>query len=268
MWFIEYEMMIRLFFFMGMLLIVGIWELIAPRRPLLFSRAVRWYSNLGLVLINSFVLRLLFPILATGLAILAQERSWGLFNNIQISNEFEVILSLLMMDCVIYLQHAMFHAIPLMWRFHRMHHADLDLDVTSGIRFHPIEIILSMWIKFAVILLVGPSIITVILFEVILNVTAMFNHGNIYIPVKLDRVLRWFVVTPDMHRVHHSVIAKETNTNFGFNFPWWDHIFGTYCDQPIKGHHDMTIGLRQFRCPANLHLHKLLTQPFVTLKKE
>ncbi|NQV37250.1 MAG: sterol desaturase family protein [Candidatus Marinimicrobia bacterium] len=262
-WIIDSEAAIRLGFFIGIFVIISIWELIAPRRPLHFSKPIRWYSNIGLVILNSLVMRWLFPVLATGLALIAQERGWGLFNNVNMTYELRIVLSVIAMDFIIYLQHAMFHALPLLWRLHRMHHTDLDYDVTTGARFHPLEIIISMFIKLAIIALIGPPVLSVIIFEVVLNFTAMFNHGNIRIPVKIDRVLRLVVVTPDMHRVHHSVIPKETNTNFGFNLPWWDHLFGTYCHQPEKGHEGMTIGLNQFRNPKNLHLHMLFIQPFL-----
>ena len=262
-WIIENEMVIRLSFFIGIFIVVAFWELLAPRRPLNFSKQVRWYSNIGIVFFNSLVMRWTFPLLATGLAVMAQEGGWGFFNNVTIPYQLVIIISLLLMDGAIYIQHAMFHSLPLLWRFHRMHHTDMDLDVTSGARFHPVEIIISMGIKFAVIAVIGPPVLAVIIFEVLLNLTAMFNHGNIYIPKKIDQILRCFVVTPDMHRVHHSIVPSETNTNFGFNFPWWDSLFGTYCAQPEKGHKGMVIGLNQFRDPKELHFHKMLIQPFL-----
>ncbi len=261
-WIIENETIVRLGFFFGIFLIIGVWELAAPRRPLNASKGIRWYSNIGMVFFNSLVIKFLFPVLATGLAITAGERGWGIFNNISVPFPLVIAISLLIMDGAIYIQHAMFHTLPLLWRFHRMHHTDLDLDVTSGARFHPVEIALSMLIKLALVVIIGPPVIAVILFEIILNLTAMFNHGNIYIPAGIDRILRLFVVTPDMHRVHHSVIPSETNSNYGFNFPWWDRIFGTYLSQPKKGHIGMTIGLNQFRDPKWLHFHNLLIQPF------
>ena len=172
------------------------------------------------------------------------------------------MLSVLALDLAIYLQHLMFHAVPLFWRLHRVHHADLDFDVTTGARFHPVEIVLSMLIKFAVILALGPPALAVLLFEVLLNATSMFNHGNVRLPARVDRVLRWLVVTPDMHRVHHSVDPRETNSNFGFNVPWWDRLFGTYRAQPQAGHDAMTIGIEQFRVPRELWLDRMLLQPF------
>ena len=166
------------------------------------------------------------------------------------------------LDLAIYLQHVLFHAVPALWRLHRMHHADLEFDVTTGARFHPIEILLSMGIKLGVVAALGAPAIAVLIFEVLLNATSMFNHSNVRMPVWIDRVLRWIVVTPDMHRVHHSIVARETNSNFGFNLPWWDRLFGTYRDQPAAGHEAMTIGIEQFREPAEQRLDRMLTQPF------
>jgi len=257
------ENYIRLTFFFGMFLFIAGWELFLPRRPLQQSKWVRWYSNLSITAINSLLLQLIFPILAVGLAIIAQDRSWGLFNNFQLPIWLIFVLSLLILDFVIYLQHLMFHQVPALWLLHRMHHTDLDYDVTTGSRFHPIEIILSMLVKFSAICVIGPLPIAVLAFEVILNATAMFNHGNIRIPVKADRYIRWFVVTPDMHRVHHSVHLEETNSNYGFNVPWWDRFMGTYVHQPRDGHDNMTIGIELFRDKKYLHLARLLILPFL-----
>ena len=241
------EVPIRLGFFFGVFALMALWELLAPRRVLQHSKTVRWANNIGLVFFNSFVLRVLFPTAAVGMALFAQEQGWGLFNYIDASFAVAVIASVVIMDFFIWLQHVMVHAVPLLWRLHRVHHADLDYDLTTGARFHTLEILLSMGIKFAVILLLGPPLVAVVVFEVVLNATSMFNHGNVRLPIGLDRVLRWFVVTPDMHRVHHSIEDDETNSNFGFNLPWWDRLFGTYRDQPRAGHTGMTIGVRTFR---------------------
>jgi sterol desaturase/sphingolipid hydroxylase (fatty acid hydroxylase superfamily) len=173
-----------------------------------------------------------------------------------------VPLAVMALDLAIYLQHVLFHAVPALWRLHRMHHADLEIDVTTGARFHPIEILLSMGIKLGVIAALGTPAVAVLLFEVLLNATSMFNHSNVAMPAWLDRVLRWIVVTPDMHRVHHSIVVRETNSNFGFNLPWWDRLFGTYRDQPAAGHDGMTIGIEQFRDPVEQRLDRMLTQPF------
>ncbi|MCA1805210.1 MAG: sterol desaturase family protein [Xanthomonadaceae bacterium] len=259
-----YEVPIRLGFFFGIFLIMAAWEMAAPRRVLQHSKWVRWGNNLGLVFLNSFVLRVLAPTAAVGMALFANEQGWGLFNYLDVPFWLAVLASVLILDFFIWLQHVMVHAIPLLWRLHRVHHADLDFDVTTGARFHTLEILLSMGIKFAVILLLGPPLVAVVIFEVLLDATAMFNHSNVRMPLGLDRVLRWFVVTPDMHRVHHSTEDDETNSNFGFNLPWWDRLFGTYRDQPRAGHEGMDIGIRSFRedkwCSW---LPGMLTIPFV-----
>ena len=241
------EKPIRMGFFFGILIIMALWEVLTPRRVLTTSKTLRWANNLGLVFLNSFILRLLFPAAAVGVAVTASQQGWGLFNIYELSPWLTVIASVVIMDFVIYVQHVMVHAIPALWRLHRVHHADPDYDVTTGARFHTLEIILSMLIKFATIVLLGPPVVAVVLFEVILNATAMFNHANVRLPAGVDRVLRWFVVTPDMHRVHHSTEDDEANSNFGFSLPWWDRLFGTYRDQPRGGHEGMTIGIRKYR---------------------
>ncbi len=259
----SHEAAIRLGVFLGVFILVAAGEMVAPRRTLGTSKAVRWFSNLGIVFLNTLTVRALFPVAAVGMALLAEERGWGLLNNIEMPYWLAVIVAVVVLDFVIYIQHVMFHAVPLLWRLHMMHHADLDYDVTTGARFHPIEIILSMLIKLAAVSILGPSALAVLIFEVLLNATAMFNHGNLRIPVSMDRVLRFFVVTPDMHRVHHSVIARETNSNFGFNLPWWDRLCGTYRAQPEQGHEGMAIGLKQFRDPKRLTLPWMLALPFI-----
>jgi len=261
---LAYEKEVRMSFFFGMLAIIGLWEVFAPRRALTVSKTLRWVNNLGLVFLNSFILRILFPAAAVGMASFAQQQGWGLFNYVEVPFWFAVVASVIIMDLVIYLQHVMVHAIPVLWRLHRVHHADLDYDVTTGSRFHTLEIILSMLIKFATILLLGPSVVAVIIFEIILNATAMFNHGNIGLPKTLDKILRYFLVTPDMHRVHHSVEDDEANSNFGFSLPWWDRIFGTYRDQPRAGHIDMTIGINKYREQKQVSwLSGMLALPFI-----
>ena len=243
----SHETPIRLGFFLGIFSIMAVWEILSPRRRLQTSKAVRWVNNLGLVFFNSFILRLVFPTAAVGVAAFAHDQGWGLFNYIETPLWMAVLVSVVVMDFFIWLQHVMVHAVPVLWRLHRVHHADLDYDVTTGARFHTLEILLSMLIKFAVILLLGPPLVAVIIFEVLLNATAMFNHANVRLPETLDKLLRLVVVTPDMHRVHHSVEDDETNSNFGFNLPWWDRLFGTYRAQPRAGHEWMTIGIRTFR---------------------
>jgi sterol desaturase/sphingolipid hydroxylase (fatty acid hydroxylase superfamily) len=255
------EPQLRLIVFLGVLVAMALWELAVPRRRQEIPRVIRWTNNLGLVVIDTIVLRLSFPILAVGLAVIAQDRGWGLFNVIEAPGWVAILVSIIVLDLVIYLQHVMFHAVPALWRLHRMHHADLEFDVTTGLRFHPVEILLSMGIKLAVVMALGPPAVAVLIFEVLLNATAMFNHSNIRLPMLVDRFLRLIVVTPDMHRVHHSIIPEETNSNFGFNLPWWDRLLGTYKAQPKAGHEGMTIGIEQFRTGRDLWLDRMLVQP-------
>lgn len=256
------EATVRLCFFLGTFTMVAAWELIAPRRPLTCPRAGRWFANLSLVVLDTALARMLLPVLPVGLALAVQQLGIGLFNILPLPFWLSVVLTVVLLDFVIYLQHRLFHAVPIFWRLHRMHHTDLDLDVTSGNRFHPIEILVSMVIKLAVVAFLGAPATGVLMFEVLLNATSQFNHGNIRIPLSLDRLLRLLLVTPDMHRVHHSVIPRETDSNFGFNLPWWDRLCGTYRPQPEAGHLGMTIGLREYRDPGQLTLGKLLLQPF------
>jgi len=216
---LAHEPMLRLAVFLGVLVAMAGWELAAPRRRQDIPRVLRWTNNLALVVVDTVILRLTFPILAVGLALMAEARGWGLFNVLDLPPWLAFLLSILLLDLAIYLQHVLFHAVPGLWRLHRMHHADLEFDVTTGLRFHPVEIVLSMVIKLAVVAALGAPAVAVLLFEVLLNATALFNHANIRLPAGLDRVLRWVLVTPDMHRVHHSVIPAETNSNFGFNLP-------------------------------------------------
>ena len=257
------ERTIRLAVFLGVLAAMVLWEVAAPRRRREIPRVIRWTNNLALVIVDTVILRLTFPILAVGLAVMGEDRGWGLFNNIDAPIWVAVVLSMLLLDLAIYLQHVMFHAVPGLWRLHRMHDADLDFDATTGLRFHPAEILISMGIKLAVVAALGPPAIAVLLFEVVLNATALFNHANINLPRRIDKVLRLLVVTPDMHRVHHSVDPRETNSNYGFNLPWWDRLLGTYIAQPAKGHEGMDIGIEQFRTPRDLWLDRLLLQPVI-----
>lgn len=243
---------------------MAVWEVLAPKRALTVSKTIRWANNLGLVFFNSFILRLVFPVAAVGIAAFASEHGWGLLNYYSLPFVVSAIISIIIMDLVIYLQHVLVHAVPVLWRLHRVHHADLDYDVTTGARFHTFEILLSMLIKFATIIVLGPPVVAVIVFEVVLNAMAMFNHGNVGLPKLLDSFLRWFIVTPDMHRVHHSIEDDETNSNFGFNLSWWDRLFGTYREQPRGGHQGMTIGIRGFReMKQAAWITGLLTMPFV-----
>jgi sterol desaturase/sphingolipid hydroxylase (fatty acid hydroxylase superfamily) len=259
----HHESTIRLGSFLGIFALMALWEMLAPRRQLTQPKTSRWLNNIVLVVFNTSLLRVVFPVAAVGVAEYAQLSQWGLFNQVEVQPAVAIVASVIVLDMVIYLQHVMFHAVPLLWRLHRVHHADLDFDVTTGARFHPIEILLSMLIKFAVIVLLGPPLAAVVIFEVLLNAMAMFNHSNVRMPLALDSILRRLVVTPDMHRVHHSHLADETNSNFGFNLSLWDRIFGTYRAQPAAGHTNMVIGIDTFRDPAHcVKITGLLFMPF------
>ncbi len=256
------EQWLRLLVFGVVLSALVAWEVLAPRRGRRLPLVRRWPSNLGIVVLDTLVVRLLFPITAVGLAMVCEARGWGLLQKVPLPGWQSIPLAFIALDLAIYLQHVLFHAVPVLWRLHRTHHADQDIDVTTGLRFHPIEIVLSMVIKLAVVAGLGAPAIAVLAFELVLNATSMFNHSNVAMPLGLDRVMRWLVVTPDMHRVHHSVVVRETNSNFGFNLPWWDRLFGTYRSQPEDGHTAMTIGIPQFRSVGEQRLDRMLTQPF------
>lgn len=260
---LDKEVPIRLTFFFGIFFVMALWEIMSPQRQLTQPKMNRWVNNITLVFLNSLLLRIIFPAAAVGMAIFVNENQWGIFNYYQLPLYLTISLSIIALDLIIYLQHVMVHAVPLLWRLHRVHHADLDYDVTTGARFHPIEIIISMLLKFAAIIILGAPVIAVLLFEIILNALAMFNHANIRIPVSIDNLLRWFIVTPDMHRVHHSVEDDETNSNFGFNLSLWDRIFGTYRHQPRNGQTGMTVGIHYFRDNKQTNqLPGMLTLPF------
>jgi sterol desaturase/sphingolipid hydroxylase (fatty acid hydroxylase superfamily) len=256
------EPFVRLMAFGSVLTAMAVWELAAPRRKQELRRRTRWPGNLAIVVLDTLLVRLLFPIGTVAAAIAAEARGWGFFNAFDVPAWVAIPACVILLDLAIYLQHVLFHAVPALWRLHRMHHADLAFDVTTGVRFHPIEILLSMVNKLGVVTALGAPALAVLIFEVLLNAISMFNHGNVALPPGPDRVLRWLVVTPEMHRVHHSAVARETNSNFGFNLPWWDHLFGTYRPQPEAGHLGMTIGIAQFRDPAEQRLDRMLTQPF------
>ena len=258
---LAHEPFIRLFAFAGLFAVLAVFEAVAPRRKQAIGRGRRWPGNIGVVILDTVLLRILFPTAAVGLALVAQAHGFGLLNVTALPGWIAVAAAVIALDLAIYLQHVLFHAVPALWRLHRMHHADLELDATTGVRFHPVEVLLSMLIKLAVVAAIGAPAIAVLIFEVLLNATSMFNHANVRIPSRIDRVLRWLVVTPDMHRVHHSIEARETNSNFGFNLPWWDRLFGTYKAQPAAGHDAMTIGIDTFRDPRELRLDRMLVQP-------
>ncbi len=261
---LDYELIIRLSAFFTIFAVMASWEAIRPCRQLRFTRGQRWFANLAITLLNSLLLRLLFPAAAVGFAAFAEVKGWGLLNEIQLPFWLSAIIAVTLMDMIIYLQHVMVHAVPALWRLHRVHHADPDYDLTTGARFHPIEILLSMLIKIATIAALGPPVVAVLIFEVILNGMAMFNHGNVSLPKTLDRLLRWLLVTPDMHRVHHSVIAGETNSNFGFNLSIWDRLMGTYRVAPKLGHIGMQIGVNSLQDPQlTTTLRGMLRVPFL-----
>ncbi len=256
------ELAIRVGAAVGIFAALALWEVLAPRRAMSIGRARRWPGNLGILVLDALLVRLLIPVAAVGMAVIAAQRGWGLLNITPWPVWLEILLGFLVLDLAIYAQHVAFHKVPVLWRLHRMHHADLDIDVSTGLRFHPIEIVLSMLIKMTVVLLVGIPAVAVVVFEVVLNATSMFNHSNAAMPLWLDRIIRLLVVTPDMHRVHHSIRRHETDSNFGFNLPWWDRAFGTYRPQPEAGHDRMTLGLPIFRDPQELRIDRLITQPF------
>lgn len=256
------EPAVRLAAFTGALCLMALWEIASPRRRREIPRLLRWSSNFGIVFIDTILVRVAFPTAAVGLALLAEDQGWGLFNQMPVPDWTVFLLSLLTLDLVIYFQHRLFHTVPWFWRLHRMHHADQEFDFTTAVRFHPLEILLSMAIKIGVVALLGPPAAAVLVFEILLNAISIFNHANIRLPLGLDRILRWMIVTPDMHRVHHSIRKKETNSNFGFNLPIWDRLFGTYRAQPEGGHDRMVIGLPEFRTRLDLRLDRMLIQPF------
>jgi len=260
---LSHEPMIRLSAFLGVFVSIAIAEALLPRRRRQFPRRVRWPGNLALVALNTAVLRIAFPVLAVGAAMVAADQGWGVLNLIQLPDWLAILAAVLVLDLAVYGQHVLFHHVPWLWRLHRMHHADLDFDVTTALRFHPLEIMLSMLIKLGIVVLIGAPAVAVVIFEVLLNATAMFNHANLCLPPWLDRFLRLVLVTPDMHRVHHSIRREETNSNYGFNLSVWDRLFGTYRAQPRDGHAGMTIGIEQFRTPRDLRIDRMFVQPFI-----
>lgn len=259
---VAHEPAVRVAIFTAAFALIATCEIVVPRRPLTVPRSSRWPSNLAIVLLNTLLVRALLPVTAVSMALLAEEQGWGLFHaSGRLPAWLAIAATVVLLDLAIYLQHALFHAVPILWRLHRMHHADLDVDVTTGARFHPIEIVLSMLLKFGVIAALGAPPLGVLVFELLLSTASLFNHGNLRLPPRADSMLRWIVVTPDMHRVHHSVAPEETNRNFGFTLSWWDRICGTYRAQPAAGHAGMTLGIAHFRNLSDLRLDRLLLQP-------
>jgi sterol desaturase/sphingolipid hydroxylase (fatty acid hydroxylase superfamily) len=256
------DTLLRLGFFCGAFVVLASLETAFPRRCRKIPRGRRWPSNISVSVLNQLFIRLVLPISTAALSISVEQNQWGLFAHLPWARWIEVLAAILILDLAIYAQHRAYHAVPVLWRFHRMHHADLEFDLTTGIRFHPVSVLVSAMIKLAVIVATGAAPVAVLTFEVILNITSLFNHCNLNIPYNAERGLRLLVVTPDMHRLHHSKNPNETDRNFGFNFPWWDRIFGSYQEQPAAGHHDMPIGLQQFREEQELRLDRMLSQPF------
>ena len=258
----ELDVLIRVIAFLSVFGLMASWEILAPRRQHSALRLRRWVANLSMAALNTAVIRIVLASGAVGMAMISAEQGWGILNMLHWPSWMEVLLAVLVLDLVIYLQHVAFHAVPMFWKVHMVHHTDTEYDVTTAVRFHPVEAVLSMVIKIAVVAMIGASPTAVLTFEVLLNGMAMFNHANVRMPHVLERILRWVMVTPDMHRIHHSIIPRETNRNFGFNLPWWDRLFGTYLANPAHGHEQMTLGLRQFRNPACLKLRNILKLPF------
>jgi sterol desaturase/sphingolipid hydroxylase (fatty acid hydroxylase superfamily) len=258
---LAHESTIRFGVFLGTFVLMALWELVAPLRVAATSKAIRWPNHLLLTAVNIFLVRILFPLAAVALAVYANERGIGLFDLLTVPYAVAFVASLLALDLAVYLIHLLFHSVPALWRVHRMHHADLDIDVSTGLRFHPIQMMLSVVVKSVIILVLGPPALSVLAFEVLSHAITPFNHGNVKIPPSLDRALRWLVVTPDMHRIHHSIHVDETDSNFGFVLPWWDRLFGTYRPEPAAGQAQMVVGIESFRTDRDLWLDRLLLNP-------
>jgi len=260
---LDHESAIRLGFFLGAFVLLAVWELIAPRRASQTSKAIRWTNNVALAAVNMLTVRVLLPLAGVGLAVFVNERGTGLLNMLPVPYLLAVVVSLLAFDLAVYLVHLAFHAAPVLWRMHRVHHSDVDFDVATAVRFHPIQMALSTLVKFAVILVLGAPVLAVLLFETVFQALLLFNHTNVRIPPAVDRLLRWFIVTPDMHRIHHSVRVNETNSNYGFALPWWDRLFGTYRAVPVAGHERMAVGIEMFRAQRHFWLDRMLLNPFL-----
>ena len=262
----QYQVHIRLFFFLSTFLIIAILEYFIPRRTLIISKSKRWFNNIVLIIIDTLTLKILFPFVAIGTSIYASQKGIGLFNILDFSFLSSIILSIILLDFIIYWQHRLFHKIDFFWKFHKVHHSDMDYDLTTALRFHPIEIIISMSIKMFFVLLLGVPLIAIMLFEILLNALAMFNHSNIHIFKPLDKLLRYFLVTPDMHRIHHSIYIQELNSNYGFNISLWDRIFKSYTQEPKKDYKIMTIGLKNLQDEKKtVSIFAILKLPFLHL---
>lgn len=261
---LETEPFIRSGVLLAVLAIMASWEILAPRRARTISKAWRWFNNGGIIVVGNLLVRLVFPAGLVGLGLFVETQGWGLLQVVDLPAWTALLVAVVVLDFTVWAQHVLFHAVPALWRLHRMHHADLDFDLTTGLRFHPIELLLSFGIKATVVVAIGAPALAVLVFETILSSLALFNHSNARVPLAIDRVLRWFIVTPDFHRVHHSWYPRETNSNFGFNLSLWDRLLGTYRAQPQDGHEEMTIGLKQFREPTWERVDRMLMQPFLS----
>lgn len=258
----DWESIIRLGAFVLTGALLAALEAVRPRRVPEAGRTLRWVGNLGVVAVSTMLARLLFPVAPMALAAAMREAGLGLFPALGLIPAAEIAVTMLILDLAMYAQHRAFHAWRPLWRVHRMHHADTFFDFSTGVRFHPMEIIASMAFKLVLVALLAPPPLAVLIFEIVLNSAAMFNHANIFLPLPADRIVRRFLVTPDMHRIHHSTDGREMNRNFGFCFPWWDRLFATYQDQPAGGHDAMPLGLGIFREPKYRSLHRMLAMPF------
>lgn len=258
---LDHESVIRFGFFLGTFAFAALWEFITPLRMPGASKAIRWPNHLTLAAINIVLARVLFPLATVGLAVYVSDRGIGLFNMISVPFALAFIVSILVLDLAIYLFHLLFHAVPVLWRVHRVHHADIDIDVSTGVRFHPVQMVLSVIVKSIIVLALGPPALAVLTFEAASQAITVFNHANVKIPASLDRRLRWLMVTPDMHRIHHSIHAVETDSNFGFVLPWWDRLFGTYRAEPTAGQVRMVVGIATFRTDRDLWLDRLVLNP-------
>ncbi|MGB1215184.1 MAG: sterol desaturase family protein [Pikeienuella sp.] len=256
------EATIRLAVFIGVFALMALWETARPRRARTIGRPRRWSTNLGLVVVDTIVARLLFPVAAVGAALDAEARGWGLFNQFEAPAGLEIIAAFVLFDLAIWAQHVVFHHVPFLWRFHMVHHADEEMDVSTGLRFHPVEIAASMAIKISLVYLLGPAALAIIMFEVVLNASAMWSHSNLRLPRQIDRVVRTVIVTPDMHTSHHSVERAEHDTNFGFFFSFWDRLFGVYTETPAAGHDGVKIGLKPWRDGRSAGIIWALLAPF------
>jgi len=262
------ETTVRLSVFLGMLLLMVLWEFAAPKRTARYGRTQRWPANLAIVVIDSLVVRLLLPAGLVGIALIVAERNIGLLHQVILPNWLDILIAVVVLDIAIYWQHRLFHRVPWLWRLHRVHHADPDFDVTTGLRFHPLEIVLSLAIKAVVVVALGAPALAIIVFEVLLNACSLFNHGNVALPSRLERWVRKILITQELHRIHHSSVVSETNSNYGFSVSWWDHIFGSYTDKPAAGSDGVDIGLTEYRdAQQTTKLWGLLRIPFTKAGK-